>query len=94
MKQPARRANLNICHWKSKPADGHQLSKFDPASHFSPISPPNSPGVWEWGEDERIKEEATQHTEDALPMDELQSFHSYPRLFILITEPRLVWRLR
>lgn len=24
MKQPARRrANLNICHWKSKPADGH-----------------------------------------------------------------------
>lgn len=45
MKRPARRANLNICHWKDKPAGVHQSSKCDPISHFSLVSPPNSPGV-------------------------------------------------
>lgn len=79
-----RRARLNICH--CKPADGHQPSKLDSASHFSPFSAPYSPGVWEWGEDEKIKEEATKHREDALPMDEFQSVYSYARLFIFITE--------
>lgn len=56
---------------------------------FSPLSAPYSPGVWEWGEDEKIKEEATKHTEDALPVDEFQSVYSYPRLFIFISELRL-----
>lgn len=85
LKQPARRrARLNICH--CKPADGHQPSKLDSASHFSPFSAPYSPGVWEWGEDEKIKEEATKHREDALPMDEFQSVYSYARLFIFVTE--------
>lgn len=53
------REEPNICHWKSNPEpDEHQPSKCDVAFDFSSLSPPSSPGVWERGKAEWVKEEA------------------------------------